>query len=100
MTKAEHDKSEQMLWRMAIIKIFLFSAVSLWTCWSTATQGLDMTKLGTWEWIQTVGGCVAAWFITLMAFVDKSAGQISSGKIPGLENGKIEEPTETETKIP
>lgn len=98
MTKDEHDQAERVLWRMAVLKIILFSAVSLWTCWSTATQGLDMTKLGTWEWIQTIGGCVAAWFITLMAFVDKSAAQVSAGKIPGLENGKIEEPT-AEAKV-
>ena len=90
------EKSEKVLWRLAVVKIILFSLVALWTCWSTATQNLDMTKLGWWDWCQTIGGCVTAWFITLMAFIDRTAGQIASGKIPGLENGNGEQkPTET-----
>jgi len=78
-----------LLWRLARIKVILFSAVSLWTCWSTATQGLDMTLLGRWEWVQTIGGCLAAWGITMMALIDKSASQLSGGHIPGLDDTAI-----------
>jgi hypothetical protein len=95
MTQIEHDRAEKALWRMATIKIILFSVLALLTCWMTATNGLDMPKLGVWEWIQLIIGCISAWFVTLIAFIDKSAAQVSSGRIPGLENGKVEEPTPT-----
>jgi hypothetical protein len=76
------------LWRLATIKIVLFSLSSLWICWATATSNLDMPKLGWWDWFQTIGGCLAAWCLTMMAFVDRTASQISTGQIPGLELDK------------
>jgi hypothetical protein len=92
MTKAEHERAEQILWRMAVLKIVMFSVLSLLTCWMTATNGLDMTKLSAYEWAQTVMGCVCSFLVTMIAFVDKSAAQVSAGKIPGIENGQLEEP--------
>lgn len=83
-------KMESLLWRMATIRGILFSASSLWVAWSTATQGIDMPQLGWWDWSQTIGGCICTWFLTMMAFIDKSAQQLSAGKIPGLENGNHE----------
>lgn len=73
------------LWRLASLKMVLFSISSLWICWSTATSNLDMPALGAWDWFQTVGGCFAAWCLTMMAFIDRTASQISSGQIPGLD---------------
>ena len=92
MTKTEHDQAERMLWRLATIKVVMFSVLSLLTCWMTATQGLDMTRLSTYELVQTIIGCICAWLITMVAFIDKSASQVSTGKIPGLENGSVAEP--------
>jgi len=92
VTQLEHDRAEKALWRMATIKIILFSVLALLTCWMTATNGLDMPKLGVWEWVQLIIGCISAWFVTLIAFIDKSAAQMSSGRIPGLENGSVAEP--------
>lgn len=74
-----------MLWRLARVKMILFSCTSLWTCWATSTASLDMTKLGAWEWSQTIGGCLCAWGLTMMALVDKSAGQIAAGHVPGID---------------
>lgn len=73
------------LWKLAAAKMVLFSISSLWICWATATSNLDMPALGWWDWFQTIGGCFAAWCLTMMAFIDKSAVQISSGQIPGLD---------------
>jgi hypothetical protein len=88
-----------MLWRIAKIRIVLFSVATLWTCWSTATSNLDMTLLKPWDWFQTIGGCFASWCMVMMAFLDKSAGQISQGHIPGIEVETKNEAVAVETKL-
>jgi len=82
-----------MLWRLALVRFGLFSAASLWTCWTTATANLNMTLLSSWDWFQTIGGCLASWCLVIIAFLDKSAHQIQSGQIPGLENGEHQNET-------
>lgn len=77
----------KVLWNLAWLKITLYSLATLWTCWSTATSNLDMPALGAWDWFQTIGGCLAAWALTMMAFIDRSAAQIAAGQIPGLADG-------------
>ena len=90
-------KVESILWRLATIRGILYSVTALWLAWSTATQGINMPQLGWWEWSQTIGGCLASWGLTMMAFIDKSAQQLSAGKIPGLENGNSHEQTPKDT---
>ena len=98
MPSMNEIKATAWLWRMAILKMVLLSIAALWTCWATATSGLDMTKLGAWDWCQTIGGCLASWTLTIVAFIDKSAAQLSSGHIPGLDDTVI--PTDSKPTTP
>ena len=86
------------LWRLATLKIVLYSFATLWACWSTATQNLDMTLLGWYDWAQTIGGCIGAWCLTMMAFIDKSAAQLLAGHMPGLDDSGDGKPAVTEIK--
>ena len=76
----------KLLWRLARVKMVLFSASSLWMCWATATNSIDLSKLGWWDWFQTIGGCLGSWCIAMMAFVDRSAAQVAAGRIPALDS--------------
>ena len=78
-------KRTWLLWRLALLRFTLFSIASLWTCWSTATNMVDMTMMDNWTWFQTIGGCLGNWCLVLIAFLDKSMNQIASGHIPGVE---------------
>lgn len=84
-------KAQWILWRLAIVRVCFYSAMSLGSCWMTATNQVDMTNLGTWEWAQTIIGCFVAWSAAMMAFIDKTSSQIAAGQLP--LNGK-----EAETK--
>lgn len=89
--EGHHLNNTRLLWVLATIKFILFSSTSFWTCWTAATSQIDFTVLSQWDQFQIVGGCIAAWLITMIAFIDRSASQISHGKIPGLEeNGNSE----------
>ena len=82
MTEA---RKQWLLWRLAALRFCLYSAASLWTCWSTATNMVDMTLMDNWTWFQTIGGCFGSWCLVIIAYLDKSTGQIASGHIPGVE---------------
>lgn len=84
-------KVTEMLWGLARLRVILYSVASLWTCWATATSSLNISMLGWHDWFQTIGGCIASWCLVMMAFVDKSASELASGKIPGLSDVKIDE---------
>lgn len=81
--------NEQMqkaiLWRIAIVKFALISLMTGGSCWLTATNQVDMTELSGWQWLQTLIGCFVAWSGAMLGWLDKSASQISEGRIPGTE---------------
>lgn len=74
-----------LLWRIAVTRFVLYSVASLWTCWATATGMVNMLEMDAWTWFQTIGGCLASWCLVIIAYLDKSAHQISAGELPGLD---------------
>ena len=77
-----------ILWRLALVKAFLYSAVMLATCWLTALNKLDWSALEWDDQRNILIGIFASWGTAMIAFLDKSAHQIQSGQIPGFENGE------------
>jgi len=76
------EVARKIAWRMAVVKGLLFSVVSAGTCWLTATNQIDMTLLGTWDWVQTGIGVFVAWGTVMMAYLSKSAQALMEGKLP------------------
>jgi hypothetical protein len=80
-------KQTWLLWRLAIVKATLYSLVMLATCWLTALNKLDWSALAWDDRRNIIVGIFASWGTAMLSFLDKSAHQIQSGQIPGIENG-------------
>ena len=80
-----------VLWKMVIIKVSLLSLVTLGAAWQTATAGMDFGMLPKWDRVNILVGIFVLWGNQMVAFLDKSAGQISSGKMPIGEPGNTEQ---------
>jgi len=78
-----------LLWRMAIAKAVLFSLVTLAGAWMTALNKLDWSTLAWDDKRNILIGMFLIWGNAMIAFMDKSASQISAGHIPGLDDAPI-----------
>jgi hypothetical protein len=79
-----------LLWRLAIIRITLFSFVAGATTFVTTMSGLEWSALTGTQKFVTVLGCVVAMSNNIIAFLDRTISRISDGQPPvGGEDEKI-----------
>ena len=79
MSKA---RASFILWRLAIVRCFLFSLVTLGTATQTATVGVDYPDLSRWDKTVLWIGIFVLWGNQMLSFLDKTAGRIAEGKPP------------------
>jgi hypothetical protein len=84
------------LWTMGRWRLAFLSFASLWMAWGTATNQVDMSKLGWFDWFQTFGGCIGNWSIMMAALLATQGKAVASGHIPGLED--IDDPEQPEVR--
>ena len=89
MPSINEIKATAWLWRMAIAKAVLFSAVTLAGAWMTALNKLDWSTLQWDDKRNILIGMFLIWGNSMIAFMDKSANQLATGHIPGIENGDL-----------
>lgn len=65
-----------------VVRILLYSLVTLGTCWMTASQAVVWDRIGPQEKIGIFIGCFVLWGNAMMAFMDKSVSRISKGELP------------------
>lgn len=63
--------------------------------WSTATNQVDMSQLGWFDWVQTIGGCIGNWSIMMAALLATQGKAVAAGHIPGLE--EVDDPSDNPT---
>jgi len=85
-------KQTVLLWWIAGVKALLFSLVLLGTSWLTALNKLDWSTLQWDDQRNILIGMLVSWGTGMMMFLDKSAGEVSHGKIPGLSEVDDEPP--------
>lgn len=79
-----------LLWKLAIVKVVLFSLVTLGAAWQVATAGMDFGALSYWDRVNIVVGILVLWGNQMISFFDKTASQISSGRPPIGATGDTE----------
>ena len=79
LTKA---REAVLLWRLAKIKFWLFTLVTLGVAWQSSTSNLVVSSLKPWELFNVFVGMFIIWGTNMVAFVDKTAGQVSAGRLP------------------
>jgi hypothetical protein len=82
-------KATAWLWRLAIIKMVLFSLATLAGAWMTALNKLDWDSLAWDDRRNIIIGMFLIWSNVMIAFLDKSANQIATGHMPGLDDTVI-----------
>ena len=97
------SKEAALLWKMAKIKFVLFSVVTIGVAWQSSTSNLVVSSLKPWELFNVAIGMIILWGNTIIAYLDKTASTINSGKLPIGEDVPIGETTiitksETEVK--
>ena len=95
-------KEAALLWNMAKFKFVLFSFVALGLAWQGATANLKVSSLTGWELANVFIYMAIAWGNTIMAYLDKAAGDISKGRLPigdDLPAKEVVTTTTTETAV-
>ena len=75
-------RESALLWSMAKFRFVLFSLVALGLAWQGATANLKIESLSRWELINVFIYMAIAWGNTIMAYLDKTANDISKGRLP------------------
>ena len=85
-----HKTGQQwLLWRMAIVRCILFSAVTFGTALQTATVGVEYPELSGWNKTMLWVGIFVLWGNQMLSFLDKTAGRLAEGK-PPIGDGNTE----------
>lgn len=94
MSKLLLDAQERAAALLAIGKwrMLFLSFSSLWMAWSTATNQIDMSQLGWFDWFQTLGGCFGNWSVMMAALLMTQGKAIAAGHVPGLE--EVDDPSD------
>jgi hypothetical protein len=96
MSKLLLDAEERTkaLAKMGMVRLGFLSFSSLWMAWSTATNQIDMSQLGWFDWAQTIGGCLGNWAIMMAALLATQGKAVAAGHIVGLE--EVDDPSDNE----
>lgn len=73
-----------LLWRLATVRGVLYSLVMLGSCWMTALNKLDWSELQWDDKRNILIGIFVSWGTMMVAFLDKTMNEISTGHIPGM----------------
>jgi hypothetical protein len=77
----EAGMSEPVLyWVLVLIRITLYTTMTLCISWRTATSNIDWGHLGLQERIGVVMDSYTNWAIVMIVFLDKTAGRVAKGK--------------------
>ena len=68
-----------VLWKLAILRLFLYCFVADYTTFSTAMRGSVWSDLGSFDKWMTVGGIMALNATIWIAFIDKTTRNLESG---------------------
>lgn len=82
------------LWKIGQWRLAFLSFSSLWMAWSTATNQIDMSQLGWFDWFQTLGGCLGNWSVMMAALLMTQGKALAAGHVPGLE--EVDDPSDDE----
>lgn len=85
---------------LIIVRISVFSLVTLGMAWQTSVANLDISQLSRTQILNIIIGMLVIWGSNMIAFFDKSISRVSAGKLPVGENGSgnTQHITKDETK--
>lgn len=88
-------------WRLSIARVLLYSMSTLIASFMTSNAIVSWPSLSWFERFLVCLGAFSSWSTTMVAFLDKSIGNIASGKEPftPAQNGNTEILTKTETSV-
>lgn len=81
----EQAKISALEWKITVMWFILFTVNSLGTCILAASAGCVWDNLGWQEKLTVVLAVIVNWTGTMMAWLSKSAGKITSGQNPIID---------------
>ena len=95
-------KESLLLWKLTKIKVALFSFATFALAWNTATNNIKIDTLSKWDLFNIFVCILGLWCTNMIAFVDKTAGAVASGRLPvgdDIPGKEMTVTTTTETAV-
>lgn len=83
---SDAEERAAALWKMGKIRLFFVSFSSLIMSWLAATNQIDMSSLGWFDWFQTILGCLGNWSVLMAALLLTQGKAVAAGHVLGLED--------------
>lgn len=82
-----NTKMAVLVWKLALVRAALFSAVTLGTAWQTSTASVDFGAMHKWERVTLFVGIFVLWGNQMLSFLDKTTARIANGQSPAETGG-------------